>query len=149
MKIRLLKKEEVKTAAKIVGVNYSKEYEKSSTLEIKDMFGKSAVKPVYYAAEEKGKIVGFAGFIQSWMDYNIYQIFWVNVLPSEQGRGVGKMIVAKIITEIKKKKNANLILLTADEKVKNDKYYKKHFGFKKLARFSDQTYQLMGLSLEK
>jgi ribosomal protein S18 acetylase RimI-like enzyme len=102
MKIRLMKKEDVITCAAIVGANYSKKYQKSSTFELLDMFNKISIKPTYFVAEEKEELVGFAGFIQSWMDYNIYQIFWVNVLPEWQGKGIGKALVAKIITEIRK-----------------------------------------------
>ena len=149
MKIRLLKKSEIKDATRIVGINYSKEYQRSSTLEIKDMFGKSTIRPIYYVAENNGKIVGFAGFIQSWMDYSIYEIFWVNVHPDEQGKGIGKALVSKIITEIKKKKNAKLILLTADKNVNNDFYYKMNFEFKTLELFSNKQHHLMSLSLEK
>jgi N-acetylglutamate synthase-like GNAT family acetyltransferase len=148
MKIRLLKEKDIKNAARIVGINYSKKYERSATLELKAMFGSSPSKPKYYVAEANDKIVGFAGFIQSWMDYNIYQIFWVNVLPKEQGKNIGKDLVAKIISEIKKKKDANLILLTADAGVKNNDYYRKNFGFKTLELFDKKSYHLMSLSLE-
>jgi ribosomal protein S18 acetylase RimI-like enzyme len=147
--IRLLKKSEIKTAAAIVGVNYSKKYELSCAKELRDMFGKAAIKPVYFVATEKGKIVGFAAFIQSWMDYSIYQIFWVNVLPEKQGQGIGKKLVARIIREIKKKKDACLILLTADAEKNNHLYYKQHYGFKTIEIFDRKKYQLMALSLEK
>ena len=148
MKIRLLQKKDIRSAAKIVGLNYSLEYERKSTLELKDMFGHSAIKPVYYVAEDKKKIVDFAGFIQSWMDYNIYQIFWVNVLPEKQRQGIGKELVARIIKEIRKKKDAQLILLTADGNTKNEKYYQKYFGFKTIGLFDQKSYHLMSLLLE-
>lgn len=144
-----MKKEDVITCASIVGANYSKKYQKSSTFELLDMFNKISIKPTYFVAEEKEELVGFAGFIQSWMDYNIYQIFWVNVLPEWQGKGIGKALVAKIITEIRKNKKAYLILLTADSDVKNNIYYKKHFGFKTLQKFDSDSWHLMSLLLEK
>ncbi len=147
IKIRLLKKTDIKEAAKIVGKNYNKKWQITSSLEIKSMFSNSAIKPVYYVAEEKGKIIGFAGFIQSWMDYNIYQIFWVNVLPERQGQGIGRKIVSKIISEIKKKKTANLIQLTAS--IKNAPYYKKQFGFKTIERFGKTHHHLMTYNLSR
>lgn len=85
-------------------------------------------------------------YIQSWMDYNIYQIFWVNVVPERQRQGIGKMLVAKIIAEIKKKKNAHLILLTATNP--NALYYKDKFGFKLLEPFGKE-YNLISLLLKK
>ena len=145
MNIRLLEKKDIKSAAKIVGQNYSKKYEQSSTLELTDMFAKTSNNPVYYVAEEKGVVVGFAGYIQSWMDYNIYQIFWVNVTPSLQRKGIGKQLVARVIKEIKKKKKVCLIQLTTSSPA----YYKKQFGFKSLLKFQNKSYDLMVLSLEE
>jgi ribosomal protein S18 acetylase RimI-like enzyme len=148
MKIRLLKKGEIKEAAAIVGRNYSKTYEQSSALELKDMFGAGAIKPVYFVAEDKGKIIGLAGFVQSWMDYNIYEIFWVNVLPERQNQGVGKTLVARIIAEIKKKKGAYLMLLTANGEKKTPGYYQGNFKFKTLQKFDKNKYHLMVRPLE-
>lgn len=142
MKIRLLQKKDIHQAATIVGKNYNKKYQRSSTLELKDMFGKSQVTPIYFVAEEKGKILGFAGFSQSWMDYSIWTIFWVNVLPNLQKQGIGKQLVVRVIKEIKKKKDAKLILLSA----KIPDYYIKHFGFKTISKV-DNNYDLMSLSI--
>lgn len=149
MKIRLLREKDIENAAKIVRLNYSRKYEKSATLELKEMFGNSVIKPKYFIAEDRGEILGFAGFIQSWMDYDVYQIFWVNVLPKQQGKGIGKSLVEKIINEIKKKKDAAMILLTADSDVKNNEYYKNNFGFKTIQLFEDnKTSHLMSLPLK-
>lgn len=149
MKIRLMEKQDLKKAVVIVGDNYNHKYDQSAALELKDMFGKSSIKPTYYVAEDQGEVIGFAGFIQSWMDYNIWQIFWVNVAPEKQRQGVGVKLVAKIISDIKKKKGANIIQLTADKTNGNEAYYKKKFGFKTLQTFHNDTYALMSLSLEK
>jgi ribosomal protein S18 acetylase RimI-like enzyme len=130
MKLRLITKKDIPQAASIVGKNYSKKWEKTSTMELHSMFSNAAIKPVYWVAEDKEKIIGFAGCIQSWMDYNIYQIFWVNVLPEYQRQGIGKKLVGKLIREIKKKKGVHLIQLTAS--IPNAGYYKHHFGFKTL-----------------
>jgi len=147
MKIRLLKKTEISKCAEIVRKNYSKKWEKTSAAELKSMFSNSAANPIYYVAEEDNKIIGFIGFIQSWMDYNIYQIFWVNVDPSKQRQGVGKKLVAKVISEIKKKKNAALIQLSAT--LPNSKYYAQHFGFKTMELFGPELHHLMTLSILK
>ncbi|MES2213457.1 MAG: GNAT family N-acetyltransferase [Patescibacteria group bacterium] len=144
MKIRLLQKKDITQAATIVGKNYNKKYQRSATLELKDMFGKSQVTPIYFVAEEKGKILGFAGFSQSWMDYSIWTIFWVNVLPNLQKQGIGKLLVDRVIKEIRKKKNAKLILLSA----KIPDYYVKHFDFKTIDKVDD-SYDLMSLDISK
>ena len=148
MEIRLLKKSEINSAARIVGKNYTKEYARMAKAEISAMFQKGANQPVYFVVEDQGKILGFAGHIQSWMDYNAYEVFWVNVLPEHQKQGIGKQLVSKVISEIKKKNNAKIILLTANEEVGNPTYYKNKFGFKTLEKFG-KSYHLMSLSVRK
>ncbi|HWC57738.1 MAG TPA: GNAT family N-acetyltransferase [Candidatus Paceibacterota bacterium] len=149
MKIRLLQKNDIGAASKIVGMNYSKKFERASKEEITAMFQRGPVPPMYFVAEEKGEVIGFAGYIQSWMDYYIYQIFWVNVHPQYKRKGIGKKLVGKLISEIKKKRNAKLILLTANSAVGNERYYSQNFGFKTIQRFDNKREHLMVLSLEK
>ena len=145
MKIRLLKKADIRQASAIVGKNYSKKWQKTSAAELASMFSNAAVRPVYYVAEEGNTIIGLIGFTQSWMDYNIYQIFWVNVDPARQKQGIGKILVARAIKEIKKKKKSYLIQLTAN--IPNSKYYARHFGFKTIELFGPDPYHLMSLSI--
>jgi L-amino acid N-acyltransferase YncA len=67
MKLRPIKPADIKNASKIVGQNYSRKYEKRSFTEMEAMFKNHAVKPRYIVAEEEGEILGFAGYIQSWI----------------------------------------------------------------------------------
>lgn len=147
MKIRLLTKRDIKLAARIIGTNYSKHDEKLAFSELSDMFKDASIKPSYYVAEDNAQVVGVAGFVQSLIDYSIYQIFWVNVAPEKQRQGIGKMLISKIISKVKQKK-ANLILLTADMTKQNQKYYERQFGFKIIGLYDNKKYSLMALSLE-
>ncbi len=144
MKIRPIKQKEIKFASKIVGKNYSKEYEKIASKEIGEMFRNVITRPNYIVAEEKGEVLGFGGYIQSWMDYNVYHIFWVNVRPDKQRKGIGTAIVKKLI-EIINNKKAFMILLTTSK----PKFYAKKFKFKTLVKFKNNKYNLMGLILRK
>ncbi|MDE1871350.1 MAG: GNAT family N-acetyltransferase [Candidatus Micrarchaeota archaeon] len=130
-------------ASKIVGINYSKLYQKKSKLEIEAMFNNYVYNPRYLVAEDNSKILGFAGYIQSWMDYNFYQMFWVNVLPEHQGKGIGTTLVKRIIQLIKNKKDAYFILLTTTK----PKFYER-FGFKIMMKYRN-NYVLMILDLKK
>lgn len=149
MHIRPIKKSEVKFAAQIVGRNYSSQYEKSSSLEIMAMFTNSVIPPKYVVAEDKGKIIGFAGYTQSWMDYSAYNLFWVNVTPASQGQGIGKRLVEDVIDRIRKIKDKEnppeLILLTA---TKDNTDFYKQFDFEVLTKFAKGSYNLMGLHLK-
>lgn len=147
MKLRLLQKKDIKSASEIVGKNYSKKWQRTSALELSSMFSNSAIKPEYWVMEDKGEIIGFAGYTQSWMDYNVYQIFWVNVSPENQKQGIGKKLVGKIISEIKKKRCPYLIQLTAT--LPNSKYYAEHFGFNIIQHLGPKPYYyLMSLVLD-
>ena len=146
MQIRPIKENEIKEASLIVGKNYSLAYAHSSAIEIKAMFENQVIPPKYLVAEEKGKIIGLAGYIQSWMDYHIYNIFWVNVEPKNQGKGIGTKLVQTTINRIKsikgKNKKAHLILLTTTK----PNFYKK-LGFRKLTKLRKNNEFLMALDL--
>jgi predicted N-acetyltransferase YhbS len=147
MLIRPLTETDIPHTAAIVGRNYPEEAEKyvaSATLELHAMFGDAPIKPGYFVAVHDDQILGFAGFMQSWMDYNIYNVFWVNVDPKHQRQGIGKELVRTVIDAIRLDANACMILLTTT----SPKYYADHFGFKALQPFMDGEYQLMSLSLE-
>lgn len=148
MKIRLLRKGEVNGAASIVGKNYSREYELLARKELRDMFTKGGPRPVYFVAEEQGCVVGFAGYVQSWMDYNVYEVFWVNVAPEHKHRGIGTLLVTRLVREIRKRSNARLILLTADAKKNLPDYYARSFGFRTLETFGS-GYHLMSLPAKR
>lgn len=145
MNIRFLQESDIPQASAIVGKNYNKPYEEMSAAEMQEMFGSATIKPKYMVVEEDDTIVACAGFMQSWMDYNIWNIFWVNVDPDRQRCGIGKQLVQRVIDEIKEDMGGVcLILLTTD----SPSYYADHFGFVTLQSFLSGAYQLMSLSLE-
>jgi predicted N-acetyltransferase YhbS len=143
MKIRPLKRSDIPLAAKIVKVNYSEKYEKKAFRELEATFKNLAVIPKYIVAEEKGEMLGFAGYVQAWMDYGIYEIFWVNVKPEQQNKGIGTKLVREAI-EIIKTRKASMVLLTS----KSPSFYAKKFGFKKMVKFKNGDW-LMALKLQK
>lgn len=145
MEIRPIKKNQVAQASKIVGKNYSKLFERKSRREINAAFTNKVNGPKYLVAEEKGKVVGFAGYIESWMDYDFYQIFWVNVEPEFQGKHIGTVLVEKVISEIRKRNNVRFILLTTTK----PSFYRK-FGFRSLLKFKkDHELMILDLRLPK
>ena len=143
--IRFLRESDIEVAATIVSKNYSLEYGACAGRELADMFGSASIRPIYFVAELRGNVVGFAGFIQAWMDYNIYELFWVNVDPAVQGRGIGGLLIGTIIREVKTYENARMILLTARGDSHLPEYYQR-FGFITLCEFGSD-YSLMCLSI--
>ncbi|MFA4942581.1 MAG: GNAT family N-acetyltransferase [Patescibacteria group bacterium] len=144
MKLRLIKKNEASMAGRLIARAFSdNKYRVKAQKEIEAMFLNHAVKPKYIVAEEKGEILGLAGFSQSWMDYGIYEIFWVAVDPRYQKRGTGKSLVEEVVRIIKKKKGVSLILLTTEYPA----FYKKVMGFKIFVKLSEKNYYLMKLEI--
>ena len=144
MTIRRLRPKDIPAVAAIIQRNYSRRYARLATAELQEMFGQSCIKPLYFVAECDGGIVGVAGCMQSWMDYHVYTIFWVNVVPEKQRQGIGKALLAKIL-EVVRKRGASLALLTTSVPT----YYARQFGFRPVARFWRKNgHQLMALPLE-
>ncbi len=145
MKIRPLREDDILHASKITGENYSLRYAKNSIREMRASFDNPVIAPKYVVAEDKGKIVGYGGYIQSWMDYHVYNLFWINVSPNRQREGIGTKIVKRLISEIKRQrgmdKKALMILLTTSK----PKFYSKCFGFKVLTKFKHDRNYLMCL----
>jgi N-acetylglutamate synthase-like GNAT family acetyltransferase len=143
MIIRPLKEEDIDSCSKIVGENYSGKYANNSILEMGEMFGEALIKPEYVVAEENNKIIGFGGYIQSFMDYHVYQIFWINVIPENQGNGIGTNLVQTIIKKIKnineKDKKPLVIQLTTTK----PRFYEERFKFKIVSELKEGSYLMV------
>lgn len=99
----------------IIDQNYPEEaYEPKARKEIADAFSKGPIKPAYLVVEDlDGAPIAFGGYIQSWMDYHIYELFWVNVAKHFQGKGIGTHLVQALINAITvRDAQAELICIT-------------------------------------
>ena len=144
MIIRKMRRSETSTASRLAGINFSQNYRRRCKREVDAMFLNYESKPIYFVAEEGEKMAGFAGYVQSWMDYEFYEIFWVNVLQEHRERGIGTALVKKIISEIKTDRGARFVLLTTH----NPEFYRK-IGFHTLFGYGDKGDCAMILSLKR
>ena len=144
MRFRKAKKEDISKMFEILKINSPKYPRKLAFQELNEMFSKSLFKPTYIVAEDKKEILAFGGFIPSWIDNKVFNIFWVNTNPKYKNQGVGSKLIEDLINRIKATKNikAKMILISTKIPV----FYKK-FGFKRLTSNYDKNYILMSLNL--
>ena len=144
MIFRKAKKKDISKIFEILKINNPKYPEKLAFQELNEMFAKSLLKPTYIVAEDKTEILAFGGFIPSWIDNMIFNIFWVNINPKYKSQGIGSKLMKNLIDRIKKEKNIKARVILISTKIPN--FYKK-FGFKKLSSKYDKDYILMSLDL--
>jgi N-acetylglutamate synthase-like GNAT family acetyltransferase len=142
MKIRKATQKDVPQILKIIRSNNPKYPKRLMKKEIKEMFSRALLKPTYLIVEQERKIIGCGGFTRSWADNTIFNIFWINILPDFQGKGIGTRLIkgmVKTIKGIKEKPKAKMITLSTNK----PRLYKK-IGFEKLGKKYDGDYFLMG-----
>ncbi len=144
MKFRKARKEYIPQMVELIKTNSPKYPQNIVLQELNEMFSNSLVKPTYIIGEEKGKILAFGGYIYSWADNNIFNIFWVNVDSKYHGKGIGAELIKELIARIKKSKNPKAKLITLSCKIPS--FYSK-FGFKEITQKYDRDYVLMGMKI--
>jgi L-amino acid N-acyltransferase YncA len=143
VKIRPLRTADIPAATHIVAANYSKKYATLAKKELEAMFRTAVYTPTFLVAEEKSEVIGLTGYIQSWMDYQVYHLFWVNVSGVHQGRGVGKKLILEALKRIKKQQGINkarMVLITTTVPA-----FYTQFNFRKLAKV--EKYDLMAFDI--
>jgi N-acetylglutamate synthase-like GNAT family acetyltransferase len=141
MIIRKATKKDTKEILEIIKLNSPKYPLQEAKKEILEMFSKSFNKPTYFVAQQEKKIIALGGFIRSWADNTLLEMFWISVHPDFKSRGIGKKIVETLIEEItnlKSKPKPKLILIST----KIPSFFEK-FGFKIVSRNYDKDYSLM------
>ncbi len=145
MKIRKATLKDIPSMLKIIEINSPKYPKNLAKKEIKEMFSQTLHKPTYLVIEDNNKVVAFGGFIRSWIDDMVFNIFWVNANPKYKQKGFGTKLIEGLINEIKnirEKPRARMIIIST----KIPSFYKR-FGFKPITPKYDRDYILMGKSL--
>lgn len=141
MNIRKATLKDIQQMLKIIELNSPKYPKSLAKKEIREMFSGALHKPTYLVIEDNKEIVAFGGFIRSWVDDMIFNIFWVNTNPQHKNKGFGTKLIKGLINEIsniKEKPKAKMIIIST----KIPSLYKK-FGFKKITSRYDEDYVLM------
>ncbi|HHX93646.1 MAG TPA: ribosomal protein S18-alanine N-acetyltransferase [Tenericutes bacterium] len=95
---------------------------------LKREFENSAIK--YYLYEENNQIIGFCSIILS---LNYAEIINFGVLPSFQGKGIGKIILSSIIQKLKQEGFEKITLETKKTNTRAISLYKS-LGFKEMGK---------------
>lgn len=142
MHLRGLRQRDIPAALKLIKENYPHHphYLRRAKRELKAMFTSDVVIPTYIAAFHKKQLIGFAGLSPSWMDYDVYTLFWVNVKPSFQGQGIGTRMIQLLVTTARRRGSKFLLLTTT-----KPRFYKR-LNFRTVAKLR-YRYVLMIRSL--
>ena len=144
MKTRKTTKKDIPKMFEILKLNSPNYPKKLALQELNEMFSKSLIKPTYIVIEDKKEIVAFGGFIPSWMDNMVFNIFWVNVNPECKNQGIGSGLMKDLIERIKKVKKPKVKMILISTKIPG--FYEK-FGFEEMGSKYDGDYVLMGRRL--
>jgi GNAT superfamily N-acetyltransferase len=148
IKIRQLRQEDIPSSLKIIKANYVNSkisrLPQMALAELNQAFTPDIWKPIFYVAEDTcwNDILGVAGYHVSWVDYGIYDLAWLNVVPNCQGSGIGRRLVAQIIDDVSTL--GNTIMLSTN----NPGYFNKHWKFKTIHKYSDDMH-IMYLDLKE
>jgi len=145
-KIRKATPKDIEQMLKIIKQNSPSYPRAVAKKEIEEMFSKALHKPAYLVVEKDKEIVAFGGFIRSWIDNMIFNIFWINTNPKHKNLGFGTKLIEALIKEIKsikEKPKAKIILIST----KIPSYYEK-FGFIEINDKYDGDYVLMEMKIK-
>lgn len=140
--IRFLEQKDIPQCVGIMKQNYptAHKYHKRISIELTAMFVDTTNPPQYFVIEKEQKVIGFAGFSQSWMDYDVYEVYWVNIDPQYQRHGLGSVLINRIIEEVCNRNGARILLTTT-----SPAFYEQ-FGFTVFEKMPGE-YSLMMLRL--
>ena len=140
IKIREARKKDIPQMMKIIKINFPRYSKDLAFKELNDMFSNSLYKPTYVVAVEKGNIIGFNGYIVSWVDNLVVDIFWVNTHPDFYGKGIQSTLMKETIRRIKDIRNPKMKLILISTAIPT--FFQK-FGFRKIGTKYDGKYILM------
>lgn len=133
MRITPLTWMELEACVDIVADNYGPKLAKAAKQEIMQFDNHldydSPIRPSFMIAKQRKTVVGFAGYAPSWMDYGIYEVFWVNVTPILQRTGIGTKLMHAVITAIRGLPKSKAIVLSTSL----ERYYE-GFGFETVTK---------------
>lgn len=55
----------------------------------------------YCVALARGRVVGFAGWAKSYIDYDVAEFSWCNVIADFRGRGIGRLLTDYRLSDIR------------------------------------------------
>lgn len=140
--IRRTEESDIPALTHIVSRNYGIGYAEQFNREIAMSFSSYFFRPWFYTATDQFRAVGCAGYGPALIDFSA-ALFWVNVHPDHQRRGIGKMLVQQCIDDLKA--HARIVILNTDI----PEFYEKNWRFQVLTITDDPGGKvIMGLRLK-
>lgn len=156
MKIRKLKPADINECVKMATESFGLEdYSKKEFASMRREFELSFQKgdweiPKYFVAiGDDKKIIGMAGYVQSWADWESFEFFWLCVRKGYEGQGIATALVKHREEEVTKKagfKSDVTIVFSCTNRL--IKFHKKN-GYKVILKKAAGTEVLMGKTFLK
>ncbi len=88
--------------------------------------------------DEAGKTVGYLTWGPTPLAEDVYDLYWMAVAPSEQGKGRGKALVRWLEAEVAKRRGRMIIIETSSQpKYEPTRAFYLGLGYKEVARVPD------------
>ncbi len=100
---------------------------------------------IYITAHIDDVLVGYAGYQDTMLNYDIYEFIWCNVDPAYQGQGIGRKLVENRIDLIKLSHGRVILLTTTSPHIYT------RYGFKSLSNYKlydPKPFYLISLELD-
>lgn len=143
MHIRRMIEDDIPILAHIVAENYSRALAESFTDEMLMTFAPYPYRPFFYAAIEDNEPIGCAGYVASWLAYGTFTLAWVNVAKRLHGRGIGRQLVNRCMSDLQAKGSFVILATSVPD------FYSKNWGFKKIADMTSENEHMGTIIMSK
>lgn len=99
--IRPMQQSDIPACLAVAAEGWDKRTAQMAQPDFSDAFSNAAWKPVFYVAEVEGEVVGTSCHVVSWLCCGVYNLAWVAVKNSFRGRGIGKALVERCLTDLR------------------------------------------------
>jgi len=152
--IRKLEISDIDYCIKMTIDSFGDEYPENQFYSIRDEFLESFEddwwgRPKYFVATIDDKIVGMSGYVQSWLDWDTFEFFWLSVDKSFKGKGIGKFLTEYLENQVNQFSSIKKDITILFSCTKNVVSYHEKNGYKLILEKASGVEFIMGKTILK